>query len=298
MRAGLPALVLAVVACGQPGLLATGDAGTDASDERASVGGADTGGGDSSAATDMGSPDAALEGAARPPDAMADGCRPVTCQDLGYDCGSADDGCGKHLDCGTCSPPTSCGVFGFNKCSTVPVPFSCPLQGCAPLGCERLGYDCGLAGDGCGGVLDCGRCPSPDVCSANRCVWPPDAGSCVPATCQEYGATCASVGDGCGRTLDCGGPCPVSQFCGGGGVRRCGGTCIAPDGGPSLDCGIVCTSPEGGPPCLGESCAQAGRVCGYAPNGCGGLVDCGPCAGDAGASDAGGPDAAIDSAGD
>src|SRR5262249_13317475 len=33
------------------------------------------------------------------PDAATDVCAPVTCAQLGYDCGFTDDGCGHTLDC-------------------------------------------------------------------------------------------------------------------------------------------------------------------------------------------------------
>jgi hypothetical protein len=42
---------------------------------------------------------------------------------------------------------------------------------------------CGTAPDGCGGTLDCGTCPSGDVCSSNQCcpagtVWNSQRGEC------------------------------------------------------------------------------------------------------------------------
>src|SRR5262245_3978083 len=36
-------------------------------------------------------------------------CKPVTCADLGADCGVQADGCGEQLDCGTCVAPEFCG---------------------------------------------------------------------------------------------------------------------------------------------------------------------------------------------
>jgi hypothetical protein len=67
----------------------------------------------------------------------------------------------------------------------------------------------------------------------------------------SLGYGCGSSTDGCGGWLDCG-TCPVDQFCGGGGLRRCGGACSIPDG----SCSVVCSSPDGGS-CTGTSAAPA-----------------------------------------
>jgi hypothetical protein len=39
-----------------------------------------------------------------------------------------------------------------------------PTPQCVPQTCAGFGYDCGNNGDGCGGVLNCGECVSPQVC--------------------------------------------------------------------------------------------------------------------------------------
>jgi hypothetical protein len=39
-------------------------------------------------------------------------CVPKTCASLGYNCGSATDGCGGSLSCGTCTAPETCGGGG------------------------------------------------------------------------------------------------------------------------------------------------------------------------------------------
>src|ERR1700690_3552261 len=36
--------------------------------------------------------------------------------------------------------------------------------GCAAQTCSALGFNCGKNSDGCGGILDCGSCPSGQVC--------------------------------------------------------------------------------------------------------------------------------------
>jgi len=35
-------------------------------------------------------------------------CTPKTCEDLGWECGKGDDGCGGTVDCGTCSDGKFC----------------------------------------------------------------------------------------------------------------------------------------------------------------------------------------------
>ena len=227
--------------------------------------------------------DARSEAAVDAMDAVADadrGCTPQTCAALKYDCGPISDGCGNVIQCGTCTSPDYCGGGGYSKCGGEGNPTQCPVDVCPPATCDD--YDCGLAADGCGGLLDCGSCPFAEACSENQCVWPADAGSCVPATCEGLVYDCGSVSDGCGGHMECG-TCPDSQFCGGGGVHRCGGTCETPDGGNP--CWVTCSSADGDT-CGGLSCLGSGAPCGEAPNGCGGLIDCGPCGGDSGAADA------------
>ena len=81
-------------------------------------------------------------------------------------------------------------------------PISKAPADCSPATCATLGQTCGPAYDGCGGTLDCGRCPAPDTCE--------------PVTCSSYGRTvCGVLSDGCGNALDCGG-CTGDAVCGGG----------------------------------------------------------------------------------
>ena len=50
----------------------------------------------------------------------------------------------------------------MNACSHTHV---CGGKGlCVPRTCVQLGAGCGLAADGCGGLLDCGTCMAPQVC--------------------------------------------------------------------------------------------------------------------------------------
>src|SRR5215472_17378884 len=61
---------------------------------------------------------------------------------------------------------------------------------CQPKTCAQLGYTCGKNSDGCGNILDCGTCTSPQfcggggysVCGGKTTV--ADGGNpCVPTTC-------------------------------------------------------------------------------------------------------------------
>jgi hypothetical protein len=70
-------------------------------------------------------------------------------------CGMAPDGCGNTLNCGTCPPGQTCGLFG---------PGTCGSPDCVPQTCAQQGLDCGPTGDGCGDVLQCGTCPMGMTC--------------------------------------------------------------------------------------------------------------------------------------
>jgi hypothetical protein len=169
---------------------------------------------------------------------------------------------------------------------------------CAPRTCADWGYDCGPAGDGCGGLItSCGTCTAPDFCGGGgRSVCgtqPPtadggadagDAGStCVPQTCEELGFDCGIAVDRCQNVLLCGtGPdggaatlatgvdagtvapntCPAPEFCGGGGPNKCGGN--------------VTTLPDGGTnsQCVPKPC-PSGANCGVTGDGCGNAITCG-----------------------
>jgi hypothetical protein len=75
-------------------------------------------------------------------------------------------------------------------------PGAAPESSCEPFTCAGEGWQCGLAGDGCGAVLDCGACAA-GTCSANTCA-------CAPLDCAALIAGCGPVDDGCGAELDCG----------------------------------------------------------------------------------------------
>jgi hypothetical protein len=88
------------------------------------------------------------------------------------------------------------------------------------MGCDfgASGKLCGIVGDGCGRLLDCGGCSNGFTCggagSPNVCGARPDSGVCAPYVCNPVGGLyCGDIGDGCGDTLHCG-SCPAAQECG------------------------------------------------------------------------------------
>ncbi len=84
--------------------------------------------------------------------------------------------------------------------------------------CKQLDADCGPVTDPkCGGIIDCGSCPSGKTCGGggdhNKCgVGNPDG--CAPLTCADQNINCGQAGDGCGNTVMCG-SCNLPQSCGG-----------------------------------------------------------------------------------
>jgi len=113
----------------------------------------------------------------------------------------------------------------WDLASCVPPP---PKPACTPLTCQQQNINCGPAGDGCGGLLNCGSCTTPAICGGGgpgQCG-APDTGTCTPMTCQQLGFNCGPAGDGCGGLLDCG-TCVAPDTCGGGGQSGvCGGTTV------------------------------------------------------------------------
>jgi len=236
-------------------------------------------------------------------------CTKSTCATYGIDCGSAPDGCGGTLACGTCPSgqvcstggkcagtsctPTTCAALAVecgswaNGCGGILNCGDCTLKGgtcggsgvpgkcggatCTPKKCTDYGYDCGSWSDGCGGVLNCGTCLPPASCGGTGVPGKCGGTGCVKKTCAELGVTCGLSGDGCGGTQDCG-PCDAgTPTCT---PLTCGGRCgLQGDG-----CGGILTCPacEGGT-CTKTTCGAAGAECGSYPDGCGGLLDCGTC---------------------
>jgi hypothetical protein len=126
---------------------------------------------------------------------------------------------------------------------------------CEPEDCNEAGASCGGAGDGCGGSQSCGTCPTPTQCgwggTPSQC-----GGNCTPLTCGAAGATCGQVPDECGAATFTCGTCMPGQICSGNPPQ-----CIAGSSCMPLSIAAACGS----------------RNCGFAANGCGGLVECGTC---------------------
>jgi len=132
------------------------------------------------------------------------------------------------------------------------------MGGCVPKTCTELGANCGPVNDGCGGLVECGKCAAPLSCGGGGT--PNVCGSgCKPLTCTDLKAECGKQGDGCGGILECG-SCVAPATCGGGGPSKCG--TVGGDAGP-------CSTPK--------TCADYGANCGYVSNGCGGVIKCGDC---------------------
>ncbi len=212
-------------------------------------------------------------------------CTPKTCEEMEFNCGSHDDGCGETIKCGICSEDQSCSNG------------RCVDEGsCTPQSCEELKVACGSIDDGCGNLTDCGICEENMMCQNGACVEiPPD---CVPKTCEELGLRCSDADDGCGKTLNCG-FCSEDEVCTEGACvpktvectpKTCGelnlkcGT--AEDGCSSiLDCGScpdgqICTNGacvNKPVECTPKTCAQAGISCGSIDDGCGKSLNCGQC---------------------
>jgi hypothetical protein len=145
-------------------------------------------------------------------------------------------------------------IFDLSSCVTADNAPPPPPPTCTPGTCATAHASCGPVGDGCGGLLQCGTCPSGQTCGgggvANQCGGP----SCTPTSCTQLGYSCGNWGDGCGASLSCG-TCPAGTSCGGGGVT---GVC-------------------GGPTCTAQTCASLKASCGWVADGCGGLLQCGTC---------------------
>jgi hypothetical protein len=78
--------------------------------------------------------------------------------------------------------------------------------GCAPTTCSSLGWNCDPMNNGCGNVVSCGTCSSPQTCGGGGMA---HVCGCAPQTC---GTRCGTVSDGCGGLLDCP-PCPPPPGC-------------------------------------------------------------------------------------
>ncbi len=175
-------------------------------------------------------------------------------------------------------------LFDLGSCVAPPV--------CVPTTCAAKGATCGPIGDTCGNILECGTCPSGEVCTNGTC----GNGGCVPKTCAAQSFACGSQGDGCGNAISCG-TCPSGEsctngVCGSGGCTAqscaqqstaCGS--IGDGCGNIQNCGVcpsgeVCTNGACvTPACTPKTCASQGFNCGSATDGCNHTLSCGTCSG-------------------
>ena len=167
-------------------------------------------------------------------------CVPRTCATLGATCGSPSDGCGGTLSCGTCTAPEECGGAGTYRCGSPleaecgPIgvagqifacggcppgmtcggggaPYRCGVGACQPLSCVQQNVNSGPAGDGCGGLLQCGSGGTPVPlawCTTplyRRCAP-------KPLACRQLGFDCGVAQSACGPSIDCG-TCLAPQTC-------------------------------------------------------------------------------------
>src|SRR5260370_36064124 len=93
---------------------------------------------------------------------------------------------------------------------------------------QTNGQYCGMVGNGCGGLMDCGGCPNGQACGGaglpGVCGAATDSGACTPTQCTNAnGQYCGVVGNGCGGALDCGGGPGGQSWRRGGAAGRAGG---------------------------------------------------------------------------
>ena len=128
-------------------------------------------------------------------------CVPSTCTQLKANCGPVSDPkCGGVVECGTCSGTESCGGGGPNKCGKGTSGEGGSGDACKKLTCAEQKINCGAAGDGCGGMLNCGgTCTAPQTCGGNPAL-PGQCGctgTCAQVPTCEAGTTTLS-----GKVLD------------------------------------------------------------------------------------------------
>ncbi|RKH56890.1 hypothetical protein [Corallococcus llansteffanensis] len=151
----------------------------------------------------------------------------------------------------------------------------------SPEICSGMGKQCGFLPQTTHGRLDCGPCPTDQICKTdNQC--------CTPSTCSTQGRTCGQASDGCGNAIDCG-TCNPSQVCTAAGrcclPRTCsvlGRVCgpVSDGCGGTLNCGTCATGQtcvSAGTCCTPKTCAELGKNCGSVSDGCGGTLNCGTC---------------------
>jgi len=150
-------------------------------------------------------------------------CTPKTCQDLGLACGSASDGCGATLSCGTCGTGQSC-VSGQCVDSNGTLGTACGADGdCDSGGCiepDTWGWTGGYCSASCTTDAICGAtghcayastgsgicvraCASAADCRAGYECYDEDGDS--RKECMPVGSGAGAVGAPCATYDDCAG---------------------------------------------------------------------------------------------
>jgi hypothetical protein len=166
-------------------------------------------------------------------------CTPATSCPAGQTCGTASNGCGGTINCGTCTAPETCGGGGM--------PGVC---GCTPATSCPAGQTCGTASDGCGGMLNCGTCGQCQTCTGNACVSVADNTSCGFNGAICCGGTCYTRDpNNCGT---CGNVCPLGTT-----VLCQGSSGCCQDGvGPFATCNTTLTCCT-----ISQTCTTSGFCC-------------------------------------
>src|SRR5262249_33504672 len=151
----------------------------------------------------------------------AGNCGCSTCTDLGFDCGTTDNGCGTSITCGTCPGGKFCNIAagqtagnctqGCMATSDCPDPgVECQSPRCIAGVCQNVNAPDGIQCNVGGGVVGtstngvCFQCFTDADCTGalshcdqntHRCTQPP--------SCTD------NIQDGSESDVDCGGPnCP------------------------------------------------------------------------------------------
>jgi len=142
------------------------------------------------------------------PNVCGSNCKPLSCMAIGAECGKQGDGCGGIVDCGACTAPASCGGGGPNKCGTL----GSDAGPCtSPKTCADYGANCGYVSNGCGAVIKCGDCTSPDICGGGGTpsVCGRKTTGCVNLACKQVTCTAPATSSISGKVYDPAGVNPL-----------------------------------------------------------------------------------------
>ena len=127
---------------------------------------------------------------------------------------------------------------GGQTCGGAGVAGHCGAPSCIPRTCAQVNANCGLVGDGCGGSVNCGTCPTGQSCGAFQ-----------PNSC---GGNAVDAGA-------CTGLCLKQTTCAPGATTSLSGVVLAPDGIEPLPNAVVYVPNAAVQPfTAGVSCSQCG----------------------------------------